>query len=524
LIALETVTGITLLAQVYALGYLEKDWGLARFYGLMGFFEAALSGIALSDSLFLSYALLEMLTLSTYLFVGFWYAQPLVVTAARDAFLTKRIGDVLLLMALVALSSAGASFAFDSLPAWAQTTHLPAWATALIGLGLMAGPVGKCAQFPLHLWLDEAMEGPSPASILRNSVVVAAGAYVLIQLQPVLSLSPVVTTALISLGLVTALGSSLMAIAQIDLKRTLSHSTSAYLGLVFIAVGLGQTQVALLLLFAHGLAKALLFMAAGAIMLTTTTQDLTEMGGLGTRMPATTLAFGVGAAGLVASLPLGLFWALDAWWQQTPSPPVGLLAVLLGVNALSALNLTRVFRLVFLGTPQVKTRRTPEVAWPMAVPMVAMLVINLVAPAIMIPWLNLDVSGRPAALGPLLLLASGLLGWGLGRSLALQRAWSRSTQANWRFIQDLLAYDFYMDRVYRVTVVQLVQVCSQITLWLDRHMVDGFVNLVGVSTLFSGQLLKYSITGQSQVYALTVVLGVLLLVAGWWWLGGWVNP
>lgn len=169
-----------------------------------------------------------MLTLSTYLLVGFWYAQPLVVTAARDAFLTKRVGDILLLMGLVALSSYGAGLTFSQLETWAENSPLPPLTITLIGLSLIAGPTGKCAQFPLNLWLDEAMEGPNPAGIMRNSIVVSAGAYVLIKLQPIFSLSPVVSDTLIILGTVTALGTSLMALAQIDIKRALSHSTSAF--------------------------------------------------------------------------------------------------------------------------------------------------------------------------------------------------------------------------------------------------------------------------------------------------------
>jgi NAD(P)H-quinone oxidoreductase subunit 5 len=168
--------------------------------------------------------------------VGFWYAQPLVVTAARDAFLTKRIGDVLLLMGVVALAALAGSLNFDDLSEWVKTAELSPWAATLLGLALIAGPVGKCAQFPLHLWLDEAMEGPNPASILRNSVVVICGAYVLIRLQPVVVLSPVALSALVIIGALTAVGASLVAIAQVDIKRTLSYSTSAYLGLVFIAV------------------------------------------------------------------------------------------------------------------------------------------------------------------------------------------------------------------------------------------------------------------------------------------------
>ncbi|MGK7945069.1 MAG: proton-conducting transporter membrane subunit, partial [Microcystaceae cyanobacterium] len=247
--ALEVVTGISLLAQVYALGYLEKDWSLARFYGLLGFFEAALSGIALSDSLLLSYGLLEMLTLSSYLLVGFWYAQPLVVTAARDAFLTKRVGDIILLMGLVALSSYGEGLTFSELENWAGNSTVSSFTATLLGLSLIAGPTGKCAQFPFNLWLDEAMEGPNPAGIMRNSIVVSAGAYVLIKLEPVFTLSPVSADTLIILGSVTVIGTALMALAQIDIKRALSHSTSVYLGLVFIAVGLGHVDIAFLILF-----------------------------------------------------------------------------------------------------------------------------------------------------------------------------------------------------------------------------------------------------------------------------------
>ncbi|NER82310.1 MAG: NAD(P)H-quinone oxidoreductase subunit F, partial [Leptolyngbya sp. SIO1D8] len=170
--AVDLITGLSLLAQIYGLGYMEKDWALARFFALMGFFEAAMSGVVLSSSLFLAYSLLEMLTLSTYLVVGFWYAQPLVVTAARDAFLTKRIGDVLLLMGVISLAALSGSLQFNDLYEWVKVADLSPLAATLLGLALVAGPTGKCAQFPLHLWLDEAMEGPSPASILRNSAVV----------------------------------------------------------------------------------------------------------------------------------------------------------------------------------------------------------------------------------------------------------------------------------------------------------------------------------------------------------------
>lgn len=516
--ALEVVTGISLLAQVFALGYMEKDWSLARFYGLLGFFEAALGGIALSDSLFLSYGLLEMLTLSTYLLVGFWYAQPLVVTAARDAFLTKRVGDIILLMGLVALSSYGQGLTFSQLESWANNTSILGVTATLLGLSLIAGPTGKCAQFPLNLWLDEAMEGPNPAGIMRNSVVVSAGAYVLIKLQPVFTLSPVVSMTLIILGSTTAILTSLIAIAQIDIKRTLSHSTSVYLGLVFVAVGLGQVDIAFLLLFTHAIAKALLFMSIGSIILTTSDQNITEMGGLWNRMPVTTSAFLVGSAGLIAATPLGMFWTWHklfsgAWQVSWP-----LLALLAYVNLFSALNLTRVFRLVFLGKPQPKTRRAPEVPWPMAVPMVSLIIVTLFAPIAPLRWSLWLSPASPVDLNDFLthwampiLSATALGGCLLGSFWPLRRDWSRSTQLPIRVLQDLFAYDVYLDKIYGATVVAAVAAIAKITTWFDRYVIDGAVNLVSFATIFSGSALKYNVSGQSQFYLLTILISLAIL-------------
>ncbi|RMF26556.1 MAG: NAD(P)H-quinone oxidoreductase subunit F [Cyanobacteria bacterium J083] len=518
--AVELITGISLLVQIYALGYMEKDWALARFFGLMGFFEGALIGIALSDSLLLTYIFLELLTLSTYLLVGFWYAQPLVVTAARDAFLTKRVGDIILLMGLVALSTYGEGLTFSQLKDWAATSPLGATAAALLGLSLIAGPTGKCAQFPLNLWLDEAMEGPNPAGIMRNSIVVSAGAYVLIKLQPVFSLSPVSADALIIIGTVTAIGTSLMALAQIDIKRALSHSTSAYLGLVFIAVGLGQVDIAFLLLFTHAISKALLFMSIGSVILTTSNQNVTEMGGLWSKMPVTSLSFLIGAAGLVGLFPFGMFWTLTTWFNGKFLVDWWLLAIVIFVNTFSAINLTRLFRVIFLGKPQPKTRRAPEAAWPMALPMVSLIVVALITSTAAQKW-SLWLSPNPPLMitdsvivqwFPAFLIVSTIVGIIIRFSLKTSSIWSRSTNRYWRFIQDLCAYDFYIDKLYEVTVVWLVATISKITDWFDRYIVDGLVNLVSLVTIFSGNALKYNVSGQSQFYILTIVLGIAALL------------
>lgn len=394
---------------------------------------------------------------------------------------------------------------------------------------MIAGPIGKCAQFPLNLWLDEAMEGPNPAGIMRNSIVVSAGAYVLIKLEPVTTLSPISADALIVIGAITAVGTSLMAIAQIDIKRALSHSTSAYMGLVFIAVGLRQVDIAFLLLFSHAIAKALLFMSAGSVILTTNSQNVTEMGGLWSRMPATGLSFLIGSAGLVALTPLGVFWTYHRWFNGAWNVDWWLLLLVMFVNAFSAINLTRLFRVVFLGSPQVKTRRAPEVPWQMSVPMVSLIVVTLItalAPNQWSLWLspNTPIAFEQPELfveyATPLLIASGVLGCTIGSLIKVRKAWSRSSNFTLRFFQDLFAYDFYIEKLYEVTFIAGIGNLAKLTSWVDRYVIDGAVNLVSLATIFGSNALKYNTTGQSQFYIATIViaLGLLLwsMVNGQW--------
>ena len=520
LAALELVTFMSLICQAFALGYLDKEWSLARFYALVGFFEGAMSGVVLSSNLFLSYFLLEMLTLSTYLLVGFWYAQPLVVTAARDAFLTKRVGDVLLLMSVVALAAWAPSLEFRDLYRWAAEEPLTPLAGTLLGLGLIAGPMGKCAQFPMHLWLDEAMEGPNPASILRNSAVVTCGAFVLLKVMPLLRLSPVAVTVLLVVGTISAVGGALVALAQVDLKRAFSYSTTSFLGLVFVAIAFQQPLLALLLLFSHGLAKALLFMSVGCVIATTNCQDLTELGGLGPRMPATTGAYLVASAGLTGLVPLGCFWTLAQLVDNLLPQAPFFAAVVLLTNALTMLNLVRVFRQVFLDTPHPKTRRTPEVIWLMALPMVSLAVMVLLTPLVidrLIPQHALAQVSLPASLA---LAASSLVGLAAGSLIRLDRFWSRSVFPPLRTVQDLLAADFYTDRFYRTTIVAFISALARLTNAFDRTVVSGLANRLGQVSLASAETLKLSVSGQLQSYVLTLVAGVVLLFAGLVWFRG----
>ena len=509
--ALVLITGLNILAQLYAVGYMEMDWGWGRFYALMGFFEAGLCGLALCNSLFFSYVFLELLTLATYLIVGFWFAQPLVVTGARDAFWTKRVGDLMLLIGIIALWSFTGTWNYDDLAEWSKVANLNPTTASLLCLALISGPLAKCAQFPLQLWLDEAMEGPIPASMLRNSIVVATGAYVLIQLQPVLAQSAISNLVMIAVGSFTAISASLIAIAQIDIKRTLSYSVSAYMGFVFIAVAVGANHSALLLILVHAVAMTLLYMSVGTVIISNITQNITLLGGIFGRRPITGVSFLVGAASLVAMPPLGGFWALLELGDYLLDAHPVLLGVLVLVNGLTAFNLMRVFGLVFGGRSQQMTKRSPEVLWTMVLPMTILAGATLHFSFILqqfdlLPtWANLD---RNVAL---LLVASSVIGISTSALLYLRPRKNKPVELIPTWLQQTLANDLYIQDIYRLTAVGFIGIASKTFAWCDRYIVDGAVNLVGIGTLFSGQALKYNNSGQSQFYMLSIVLGTVLL-------------
>ncbi|MCS6959259.1 MAG: NAD(P)H-quinone oxidoreductase subunit F [Pseudanabaenaceae cyanobacterium SKYGB_i_bin29] len=507
--AMVVVTGINLLAQIYAVGYMEMDWAWARFYALLAFFEAGMCALSLCDSLFFSYVILEILTLGTYLLVGMWYNQSLVVTGARDAFLTKRVGDLLLLMGVVSLFPLTGTWNFHLLADWAAKAQVNPVLITLVLLGLIAGPMGKCAQFPLHLWLDEAMEGPLPSTILRNGVVVLTGAWVLAKIHPLLELSVVAQQVTIAVGAATALGTVLIEIGQIDAKRALSYLVSTYMGLIFIAVGTGSMESAYLLMLSNSLGASLLVMALGSIISNNITQDLTLLGGLWTRRPISGLSFLVGIVGLGALPPFCGFWGLASLFQSLQAIRPGLATLVLVINGLLVFGLVRVFGLVWGGKPKQMTERSVEPLWLMVLPMTVGAGIVLHTPQLLtvmglIKWTELPTSW------PLIL--SSLVGVLAGSYIYLNDGISKPIVLPNRTVQDFFTYDFYTPQLYKLTIVGLVDIFSRLMYWFDRFFVDGLGNLFGIATILSGESLKYSTFGQFQLYVLTMLVGVALLV------------
>lgn len=510
--AIVLVAGINLLAQIYAVGYMEMDWGWGRFFALLALFEAGMCSLVLCNSLFFSYVILEILTLGTYLLVGIWYNQSLVVTGARDAFLTKRVGDLFLLMGVVGLFPLTGTWNFTELAEWAKTTDINPMTISLVTLALIVGPMGKCAQFPLHLWLDEAMEGPLPSTILRNSVVVATGAWILVKLQPLIAISPLTQQVVIAIGAATAFGTVLISIAQIDIKRSLSYLTSAFMGLIFIAVGVNDIHSAYTLILSHALAIALLFMAIGSIISNVITQDLTLNGGLWNRRPVSGLCFLVGTLGLIAFPPFGGFWAMLDLISELWHKNIALAELLLLINGLIAFSLMRVFGLIWGGKPKQMTERSVEPLWLMVLPMTFLAGIVLHTPQMLTDWgiiPDLAIILKPESL---LLLGSSSMGLAAGAYLYLNEKVSKPIQLPWQDLQQFFAYDFYTSKLYKVTIVGLVDSVSHAMSWFDRFFVDGVGNLFGLATLFSGQNLRYSTFGQLQLYTLTIMVGIGVLL------------
>ena len=520
LIAMTVITGLHLLVQIYAIGYMEMDWGWPRFFGCLSFFEAGLCGLVLTDSVFFSYVILELLTLGTYLIVGTWYNQPLVVKGARDAFLTKRIGDLILLAGVIALLPVSGTWNFHGLQGWAADLTnngqpLPAGFT-LILLALIAGPIGKCDQIPLHLWLDEAMESPLPSTVLRNSVVVVGGAWVLLRLEPLIELSPLVQAVLVAVGGTTAVVASLIALAQVDVKRALSFLVSSWLGLLFVAVGLGGTAVADHLLLVYPLPMALILMAIGTIVISNVTQDLTQLGGLWSRRPLMGLAFLTGAAGLMGLPPFASFAALRELLALTAASghPWLLGGLVLLTNCLISAGLIRVFGQIWGGRPTPFTQRSAEVLWLMVLPTTVLMGMELHLPQLLVRNGVFSLTPLPGW-GPLAwpLLVSTLVGGGFSAAFYLRpHGLARLPQAL-SGLQEWLAHDMQTERFYHRTVVALVLALARFGAWSDSRLVDGFSGGTGAAAMAGARRLSLTTSGRSQAYALSLVLGVLLMAA-----------
>ena len=324
-IMLIVVTGVSLMIQVYSLGYMHRDPGYSRYFAFMSLFTASMLGLVLSVNIIQLYVFWELVGLSSYLLIGFWHERPAAAAAAKKAFIVTRIGDVGFLIAILYLFLRADDFAAAGLNAfhipdiWQAAQPVVAGGAIVAGgaltwltLGIFAGAAGKSGQFPLHTWLPDAMEGPTPVSaLIHAATMVAAGVFLVARFYPLFQASSDALSVVALIGAFTALMAATMALVMNDIKRVMAYSTISQLGYMMASLGVGAYAAALFHLMTHAAFKALLFLGAGSVNHATGTFDMRYMGGLWRRMPFTYLVTVIGGLSLVGIIPLAGFWSKD---------------------------------------------------------------------------------------------------------------------------------------------------------------------------------------------------------------------
>ncbi len=557
-IMLIVVTVVGFLVMLYSIGYMHRDRGLPRYYSQLSLFLAAMSGLVLADNLLEFFLFWELVGVCSYFLIGFYYERPAAASAAKEAFLVTRIGDVLFLLGIfiyfqfyatqgpgLGWAAAGFKFANGSAPflAGALGGNAP-WLT-VAGLMMLAGAAGKSAQFPLDVWLPDAMEGPTTVSaLIHAATMVAAGVYLLAVSSIFLGFTAIDQLAIVVLGGFTTFWAASMALVHPDIKRVIAYSTVSQLGYMVLAIGAGFTMVGLYHLFTHAFFKALLFLAAGAVIHAVQTQDLFKMGGLAKPMRITAIGFAIGGLSLAGIPPLAGFFSKDdvlgsvfAAAQSHPDywPFFGLALVTVFLTAYY------IFRAWFLAFSGEKSRDPAQAApqeapWVMRAPILILSALAVGAglfafipaftnllPGTGIPpgytSTDLVLSGVSTGLGVSGIAAAYVL-WGNGRVYALPA--TSAVQP----VRSLLLERYYVKAAVDAFGVRVVYGFARLADFFDQYVIDGAVH--GFERLFAGSSdrLRKIQSGVVLDYAAYVVTGLalfllfLLLVAPALGLGG----
>ncbi|HEU4758948.1 MAG TPA: NADH-quinone oxidoreductase subunit L, partial [Dehalococcoidia bacterium] len=388
-VMLVVVTVVSLLVQIYSQGYMGGDPGYRRYYAFMSLFTASMLGLVLASSILQLFVFWELVGLCSYLLIGFWFQRDSARRAATKAFLVTRIGDLGFLSALLLIWTQTGELDIPRIHELAATGAIGSSVLAYFAGGLFAGAAGKSAQFPLHVWLPDAMEGPTPVSaLIHAATMVAAGVYLVARFFPVFAASEEAITTVATIGAITAIISALLGIVATDIKRVMAYSTISQLGYMMMGLGVGGLVAAIFHLFTHAFFKALLFLGAGSVNHATGTFDMRKMGGLARYMPITFATTIVASLALVGVFPLAGFWSkdeilADAWADR----PWVFWVALVGVY-LTALYVGRMLFLTFGGEyrggepsehggePDAQTGGRPaESPWVMLLPLVILAVL-----------------------------------------------------------------------------------------------------------------------------------------------------
>src|SRR5215469_2193221 len=504
------VTGVGLLIHIYSIGYMSDDRGRARYFCGLSLFMFSMLGIVLANNFIMMFMSWELVGFSSYLLIGHWFDRPAPPAAANKAFLANRLGDFGFMLGILLVWSASGTVTFEELSGrWSTLGLSPGFMTAT-ALLIFCGAIGKSAQFPLHVWLPDAMEGPTPVSaLIHAATMVAAGVFMLARTFFLFQPSPTALGIVLWIGLLTSLLAALMATQQDDIKRVLAYSTLSQLGLMIAAVGLGVPQAGMFHLFTHASFKALLFLGAGSVIHSLhNEQNIWQMGGLQKKMPVTFWTFLIGTLALIACPPFSGFWSKDEILAFSDKNISAFLAIA-AVTFLTAFYMSRLFVVAFLGEPRsdraAHAHESPRV---MTIPLILLSISSAIAgfPFIASAFIKVpehEGSSIGAIAVSLLAFAAGAAS---GYSLYKEKAKDSIDIP-------LFEHKFYIDEIYGGLIKWTQDLLATVSGFVDRWVIDGtLVRGIGGLTWGSGFALRFLQIGNLQAYAFLFGAGVVLLL------------
>ena len=524
------VTGVGGLIHIYSYSYMDEDAGKSRFFAFLSLFTFSMLGIVLANNFLMTFIFWELVGVSSYLLIGFWFEKPSAGDAAKKAFITNRLGDFGFLAGILMVWGLLGSLNFSALQSAMVSNPAALGASATIaGLLVFCGAAGKSAQFPLHVWLPDAMEGPTPVSaLIHAATMVAAGVYMLCRTLFLYNADALYVIAYI--GGFTALLAALMAVQQNDIKRIIAYSTLSQLGYMVMAVGLSGPTPAMFHLTTHAFFKALLFLSAGSVIIGMHhEQDIWHMGGLKKKMPVTFWTFTIGALALSGIPPFAGFYSKDSILAQCLEQKNYLLfAVAVFVAGLTAFYTFRLFFVVFFGKEKTDhAKHAHESPLIITAPLVILAIFATIGGFI---GITNNYGSQFAADHETLSLTQQLLEplktpvpmlIGIGVALAgiflaftlYKNAATDPLPAKLGGLATAMKNRFYFDEFYEKTFIAAHDFLAAVADWIDGWILEGaIIGTIRGGTDLSGRALRLAQTGNLQTYTILFVLGVVLLL------------
>lgn len=514
---------IAFLVDIYSFGYMKGDPGFSTFFGYLSLFATSMLGLVIANNYFQMFVFWELVGLSSYLLIGFYYHKHSASQANKKAFITNRVADFGFMIGFFYLFIHFGTFNFGEL-AVAIPQHANTLMLTIAAILVFIGPVGKSAQFPLHVWLPDAMEGPTPVSaLIHAATMVAAGVYLISRQFVLFANSETALLVVAYVGGFTAIFAATIAIVNRDIKRILAYSTLSQLGYMVMALGVGSVTAGMFHLTTHAFFKALLFLGAGSIIHAVHSNDIWEMGGLYKKMPITVNTFIVGALALAGIFPLAGFWSKDEILLATRDAGfTGLYILGIFVAFLTAFYMFRLIFVAFFGDSRLENE--PHESPPtMTIPLVILAVFSVVAGFAGAPFLEKAFwsfvyyghSHHPVPdlfvmiISNVVALSGILLAW----LIYYKKVISAGTiKQRFMPIYKLLENKYYIDEIYQWFFDKVVLLISTAFNWSDRNLVDGVAHSISGGLRKSGAMLRFIQTGRLQNYALVLFMAVILIV------------